>query len=210
MAEKVTTYQTAEQGKFEEILDNSLYPAVSVTKWKYFDESFSFPDNAGSQPVSSVEIYPKYAVLTKLTNPGDITISLSANNLNVNLADVENLITVNNTLLNNVTGQLLTIQTYTDDLERNTFDTASACDDIFHETVYTNKLLNSLTASNIQVPGFSVPPYTEVNMSYVGSTNNFSTVVYKNNSTTVMSLSFTYQPNPPTTNDALLVNVRKF
>jgi hypothetical protein len=202
MVEKITTYQTAEQGKFEEILDNSLYPAVSVTRWRHFDESQAFPDNAGSQPVSSVEVYPKYAVLTKLTNPGDIKITLSGGNVSIDNTAVV-------TLLNAVTGQLQTIQTYTDDLERNTFDTASACDDIFRQATRTNSLLNTVTASNVQVPGFSIPPYTEVNMTYIGSTNNFSTVVYKNNTTTVMSLSFTYQPDPPTSNDALLVNVKK-
>lgn len=200
---KITSYQTAEYGKFEEITDNSLYPPISTVRWSYADTTEAFPDNTSSGSVSSVDIYPKYAVLTKLTNPGDIKITLSGGNVSIDNTAVVS-------LLNGVTGQLQTIQTYTDDLERNTFDTASACDDIFHETVNSNKLLNSLTASNIQVPGFSIPPYTEVNMSYVGSTNNFSTVVYKNNSTTVMSLSFTYQPNPPTTNDALLVNVRKF
>ena len=72
----------------------------------------------------------------------------------------------------------------------------------------TNTLLRSVTASNVNIPGFSIPPYDEVVFAYVGSTNNVQTVTYKKNSVNVLSLSFTYTPNPPTTNDALLVNVK--
>lgn len=73
----------------------------------------------------------------------------------------------------------------------------------------TNTLLRSVTASNVNVPSFSIPPYDEVVLAYVGSTNNLQTVTYKKNSVTVLALTFTYSPNPPTLNDALLVNVKK-
>jgi hypothetical protein len=108
MANKVISYQTAEYGKFEEIVNNTQYPAVSVVNWSYPDASSAFPGNSGIAPLSSVSIYPKYAILSKIVNPEDITISLSAGNLNVNLADIENLITTNNTLLNAISAQINT------------------------------------------------------------------------------------------------------
>lgn len=85
-------YQTAEYGKFVELVDNSNFPPVSVIRWSYPDTSSAFPGNSAALPLSSVDIYPKYAVLTHLANASDISISLSANELNVNLGDVENLL----------------------------------------------------------------------------------------------------------------------
>ena len=72
----------------------------------------------------------------------------------------------------------------------------------------TNTLLRSVTASNVNIPGFSIPPHDEVSLAYVGSTNNLQTVTYKKSSNTILTLSFTYTPNPPTENDALLANVK--
>lgn len=46
---------------------------------------------------------PLFARTTYIANPEDISVSLSANNLNVNLGDVENLLTQTNTLLAAVT-----------------------------------------------------------------------------------------------------------
>jgi len=73
----------------------------------------------------------------------------------------------------------------------------------------TNTLLKSVTAADINVPGFQIPPYDEIDLSYVGSTNNIQTANYKKNSTSVLSLSFGYIPNPPTTDNALLKTVKK-
>jgi putative lipoic acid-binding regulatory protein len=70
-------------------------------------------------------------------------------------------------------------------------------------------LLNDLTASNVNVPGFSIPPYDEINFNYVGSTDIFRTVTYLNNTTQVMSLSFTYITEPPTLGDAIIQSVKK-
>jgi hypothetical protein len=65
MAQKITSYQTAEHGKFVEIVGNTQYPAISVVRWSYPDTSDAFPENAGLPPVSSVDVYSKYAVLVE-------------------------------------------------------------------------------------------------------------------------------------------------
>lgn len=53
----VANYQTAEYGKFVELTNNTEFPAVSVTR-------FNSPNVANLPPVSSVEVFPKYAVIT--------------------------------------------------------------------------------------------------------------------------------------------------
>jgi len=53
----VANYQTAEYGKFVELTNNTEFPAVSVTR-------FNTPNTAGMASVSSVEVFPKYAVIT--------------------------------------------------------------------------------------------------------------------------------------------------
>ena len=72
-----------------------------------------------------------------------------------------------------------------------------------------NSYLNALTASNEKIAGFNIPPYDEISVDYVNPTNNIKTVTYLNNSTIVLSLSFTYYPNPPTDDDSLCVNIKK-
>ena len=65
----VTSYQTAEQGKFVQLADNTQFPPVSVVRYSYPDTSSAFPENAGALPLSSLDIYPKYAVLAHVVNP---------------------------------------------------------------------------------------------------------------------------------------------
>lgn len=120
-------YQTAEYNKFLQLNANSNYPPVSVVRWEYPDTSPAFPNNTGLGPISSVDVYSKYAILTHLTNPDDIKISLSAENINISLDSVE--------------ADMAILVEQTNDLERNTFDTASACDDIYWESVKLNKKL---------------------------------------------------------------------
>jgi len=88
----VKNAQTVEYGKFVEIQNDSRFPAVSVTRVQYRDTSDAFPNNQGLPPLTSVEVYPKFAVLSHITNPEDIKVSLSAENINVNLQDVENIL----------------------------------------------------------------------------------------------------------------------
>ena len=65
MVNKISSYQTAENGKFIEIVGNTQYPAISVVRWSYPDTSDAFAENAGLPPVSSVDVYSKYAVLVQ-------------------------------------------------------------------------------------------------------------------------------------------------
>ena len=53
----VSNYQTAEYGKFIQLTSNTEFPAVSVTRY----QSVNAPN---VEPLSSVEVYPKYAVIT--------------------------------------------------------------------------------------------------------------------------------------------------
>jgi copper chaperone CopZ len=287
MSKKITSYQTAEFGKFEEIVGSSEYPPVSVTRISYPDTTNAFPSNSAVEPLSSIEVYPKYAVLTKLINPEDIKVSLSAQNINMNLDEIElntdeieSLIANSNTLLASLTSitqtefdqtqtlldaltslqnskqdEVITLLSQltanTDSLEVNTDDveallsgsnsrldaltaidyaTSSKQDqiitllhsisgyvsevDINVNEIESNvdqveTLLNDLTASNVNVPGFSIPPYDEISFNYVGSTDIFRTVTYLKNSTQVMSLSFTYVTEPPTTGNAIIQSVKK-
>ena len=58
-----------------------------------------------------------------------------------------------------------------------------------------------------QIAGFDIPAYDQIDISYYGVTNNIATVQYLNNGSPVATLTLTYAIQPPTTNDANLVNV---
>lgn len=167
---KITSYQTAEYGKFEEIIGNSLYPAVSVTRWSYPDTSNAFPENTGLSPVSSVDIYGKYAVLTKLINPEDISVSLSSGDITIDLDTLELLQTQTNTKLDTLTSV--------------EYATESKQDSII-------SAIQSLSSVN-RINGFVLPDYNRIKNYYYGSSNNISQVDYKYGNTVVASLSFTY------------------
>jgi hypothetical protein len=61
----ITSYQTAEYGKFVPIVNNTNYPPVSVVRLSYPDNTSAFPSNSAVAPLSSVDIYHKYAVLVE-------------------------------------------------------------------------------------------------------------------------------------------------
>lgn len=194
---------------------------------------------------------PLFARTMYLANPDDIKVSLSAGDLNVGVdtTAVENLISRSNTLLNVLTADTQSIDTfassidaYTDAIDLSIVNTNNLLnsltalqetkqsqiitllhaitgisidvdlsnDQINLNTDQVETLLNELTGTVQKIPGFSIPPYTQIAMSYYGATNNLASVTYINNSTTVLSLSFEYTTQPPTINDALLTNVKKF
>lgn len=84
----VRNYQTAEYGKFVELLD-SKYPAVSVTRNSYPDTTSAFPSNSAAVPLSSVDVYPKYGVLTHITNFDDMTVTLSADDVTIGAVEIK-------------------------------------------------------------------------------------------------------------------------
>ena len=66
---------------------------------------------------------------------------------------------------------------------------------------------NSIASAVSQLQGFQIPEYDELSLTYYGVTNNIATVVYKKASVPVATLTLTYSVQPPTANDANLVNV---
>ena len=166
MSNYITSYQTAEYGKFLQLGENTTFPPVSVVRISYPDTSNAFPQNSAVAPLSSVDVYSKYAVLTHLVNPEDIKISLSANNVTVNNARVE-------TLLNTISAQLYTIQGYTDDLESNTFDTASACDDTYSELVKVNSNIRTLSSTDFSIYASRTIPVSGNIVATVDATKGF-------------------------------------
>ena len=102
---------------------------------------------------------PLYARATYLANASDISVSLSDSNLNINLVDIETLMTV-------------------------------------------------LTGHTQRINGFIIPNYNRISNTYYGASNNLSRVDYKQNSTIVASLSFTYT-TPTSADNALLAEVIK-
>lgn len=65
-----------ESSKFVEIVGDNRFPAVSVTHIQY-------PESNLMPPVTTVDVFPKYAVITYLANPSDINVQLSASNVNI-------------------------------------------------------------------------------------------------------------------------------
>jgi alanine dehydrogenase len=66
---------------------------------------------------------------------------------------------------------------------------------------------NSISTALSDLQGFQIPEYDELSLTYYGVTNNIATVVYKKSSSAVATLTLTYSVQPPTANDANLVNV---
>ena len=166
MTNYITSYQTAENGKFLQLGENTKFPPVSVVRLSYPDTSNAFPQNSAAPILSSVDVYSKYAVLTYITNPEDIKISLSANNITVNNQRVE-------TLLNTISSQLFTIQGYTDDLESNTFDTASACDDTYRELLKSNSYFRTLSTTDFTIHASRTIPVSGNIVATVDATKGF-------------------------------------
>lgn len=67
--------------------------------------------------------------------------------------------------------------------------------------------VDSVSTALANLQGFQIPEYDEISLSYYGSTNNLSTVVYKKTGVAVATLSFEYAVQPPTANDANLIKV---
>lgn len=67
--------------------------------------------------------------------------------------------------------------------------------------------VNTISSEIASLQGFQIPEYDELNVTYYGSTNNISTIVYKKTSTVVSTLTLTYSVQPPVSNDANLVKV---
>ena len=258
----------------------TLTPILTATPGNPLTYNVGMAETFSWIPVENDADRPIYARATYLTNASDISVSLSAGNINVSLdgveASLDNIETllsdltavdyatsakqdISNSLLAALTGindsqqgttndllnSLTAIQVDKQDkvitllhqLTANTdsvesligvltavnFATASnqqqsntllgsltsSSQQISNNSSSSVSLLNQLTASNVQVAGFSIPPYDEINFEYVGSTDIFRKVVYSNNSTQVLALSFVYVTEPPTIGNAVILKVKK-
>lgn len=59
------------------------------------------------------------------------------------------------------------------------------------------------------VAGFNIPLYTSCELNYVGATNNLDTVVFKEGTQTVATLTFTYVGGTPAADDANIATVTR-
>jgi hypothetical protein len=59
------------------------------------------------------------------------------------------------------------------------------------------------------IAGLNIPQHNSVELNYVSTTNNLDTVVYKEGSQTVATLTFTYVGGAPTTDDANIATVTR-
>jgi hypothetical protein len=59
------------------------------------------------------------------------------------------------------------------------------------------------------IAGLNIPQHTEVELNYVSTTNNLSSVVYKEGATTVATLTFTYVGGTPGADDARIATVTR-
>jgi hypothetical protein len=173
MSKVINSYQTAEYGKFLQLEENTSFPPVSVVRISYPDTTTAFPYNSSAPALSSVEIYPKYAVLTHIVYPEDIQISLSAGDVNINLDTLEELTERQNTILEAITGQIYQIEQYIDDLESNTFDTASACDDTYRELLKLNSNFRTLSTTDFTIHASKTIPVSGNIVATVDTTKGF-------------------------------------
>ena len=176
MSTQITTYQTAEYGKFLQLGEDSLFPPVSVVRLSYPDNSSAFPENSAVKPLSSLEIYPKYAVLTHIVNPEDISVSLSAENISVELGLLEDLTEIQNTLIEGISAEIVDIKQYIDELELNTYNTALATDDTVEQLINVNTRLDILTGKDFTVTVSSpvtaiIPKNENINVQFSNTPN---------------------------------------
>ena len=127
----VANPQTVEYGKFLEIQGDTRFPAISVVRNTYPDTN--------TVGLTSLSVYPKYAVIAYLANPDDIKVSLSAENINVNLADVETILNVISPNVTAIHGHIDTINTRVGTINTNVADIEALL-------IKTNTLVNSVSA----------------------------------------------------------------
>jgi hypothetical protein len=130
-----------ENSKFVEIKNNSRFPAISVTRVNYADASQAFNNNTNTILLSTIDVYPKYGVITYIANTDDFAVSLSAGQVNLDTTQMEiHLSNIDQT----TSGHTDILQA----IEQSTFDTASATDQMFQEIIDISTKASVLTATN--------------------------------------------------------------
>lgn len=157
---------TLECGKFLEILNDTRFPAASVVR-------VSYPQSDTLPPVTSVEVYPKYAVLTydassDVSNSLLSSISTLATNANNLLSSTNTLINSTNNLLSSVLGQKgFTFVDPSSNLVSGTFTSVqvvSACK--FSSIAATNSTVGNLSSYELAAGFVLNGPITSIRLSY--------------------------------------------
>ena len=164
----------AEAGKFVDLSGNTRFPSVSVIRTSYPDNTEAFPGNAGVPPITSVDIYPKYGVISYIANTDEFAVSLSAGQVNLDTTQIE--------------AHLSNIDPATQAMELNTFDTLTAV------TAFNNNFMHSVTALSASI----VNPVTVSNLNtYVSSvTTNQATQTTLQQTLTTNSIYGTLSSQP--------------
>ena len=71
---------------------------------------------------------------------------------------------------------------------------------------------NAMAFPNVSVrnvAGFNIPQFDDVDLAYVGTTNNLDSVTFKVSGVTIAVLEFTYVGGVPTTDDAKIARVQR-
>ena len=123
----VANPQVAEYGKFIQFPnDDSQFPAVSVTRITHPDTSEAFPNNTGATGLTSVDVYPKFGVISYIANSEAFSVTLSAQQVSLNTVPLQqalSALTTINLVNSNTLAALTSISLAT---ELNTFDTLTA------------------------------------------------------------------------------------
>ena len=130
-----------ENSKFVEIKNDSRFPAISVTRVNYADASQAFNNNTNTILLSTIDVYPKYGVITYIANTDDFAVSLSAGQVNLDTTQME-------IHLSNIDQSTADHTDILQIIEQNTFDTASATDQMFQEIIDISTKASVLTATN--------------------------------------------------------------
>ena len=175
-----TPINTLEYQKFV-TLGGTEYPAITSVRTTTLDNGTTY---------SLSSIFPKTAILSYLTNPEDIKISLSAENLNMNLADVEDILNVISPNVDSINTNVGTINTNVADIETlaTTINTGvdsintnvgiinTNVNDIETLIVSTNTLVNAVTAKLDQQLGQAGVVVIDGTSSAFGTFTTFQTL----------------------------------
>lgn len=134
----IANAQTAEYGKFIKLDDQTRFPAVSVTRYQYFDGTAAFPGNSSLPTLSTVDIYPKFGVISYIANTDEFAVSLSAEQVNLDTTQIEY-------HLSNIDAETTIMANALTATELNTFDAASGINELNYNFVTSVDALTSNT-----------------------------------------------------------------
>jgi hypothetical protein len=117
----ISNYDTAEYGKFIQLIDNTSFPPVSVTRIHYPDTTQAFPTNSITRATTAIDVYPKFATLNYVVNAADFPVPiLSAGTVNISTSALNNITQdIDNQIINVINPAVIAT-------ERNTYDTLTA------------------------------------------------------------------------------------